>query len=113
MIELRVTGETKRTASCACGGVEIQAIGPPNATAVCYCDDCNSVMLLTFDDAKHWANVYRSRLQGEAPPLQMRICTKFKPAHADLPDDVPRHAGYPFTFLVKLLVARVAMLLHR
>jgi hypothetical protein len=164
----------ERTASCACGSVEIQAIGAPIATAACYCDDCqeasrqlealpngrpvqdpdggtayvvyrkdrvscskgaallkphkirarsttnrvlatccNSVMLLTFDDAKHWVDVYRSRFSGEAPPLQLRMCTKFKPAHADLPDDVPRHAGYPFTFLVKLLVARVAMLLHR
>jgi hypothetical protein len=41
------------------------------------------------------------------------MCTKFKPAHLDLPDDVPRHAGYPFRFMVKLLAARVAMLLHR
>lgn len=28
------------TASCACGNVEIEAIGTPIVSAVCYCDDC-------------------------------------------------------------------------
>src|SRR6516162_5374363 len=27
-------------ATCACGKVEIEAVGPPIATASCYCDDC-------------------------------------------------------------------------
>jgi hypothetical protein len=27
-------------ASCACGNVEIEAVGPPIVTATCYCDDC-------------------------------------------------------------------------
>ena len=28
------------TASCACGGVELEVIGPPISSVVCYCDDC-------------------------------------------------------------------------
>jgi hypothetical protein len=74
---------------------------------------CNSVMFLNFDHGKHWIDVYRSRLHRDLPPLQMRICTKFKPENFSIPSDVPSYPGYPFKFLVKLLGARIAMLLHR
>jgi hypothetical protein len=73
---------------------------------------CNSAMLLNFDDGKHWVDVYQVRFQGELAPLDMRVCTKFKPADAVIPDDVPHYPGYPFKFIAKLLTARAAMLLH-
>ena len=162
------------TASCACGGVELKAIGPPIVSVVCYCDDCqegarqiealpnarpvqdpdggtayviyrkdrvqcskgapllkrykiseksvtnrvvasccNSAMFLNFDDGKHWVDVYRSRVKGDLPPLQIRICTKFKPENGELPSDVPSYSSYPVKFLAKLVAARIAMLLHR
>jgi hypothetical protein len=28
------------TASCSCGSVELEAIGAPITSVVCYCDDC-------------------------------------------------------------------------
>jgi hypothetical protein len=28
------------TATCSCGGVELNAVGRPIVSAVCYCDDC-------------------------------------------------------------------------
>lgn len=74
---------------------------------------CNSAMYLNFDDGKHWVDVFRSRVKGDMPPLQMRICAKFKPAEHDIPSDIPSYAGYPPKFLVKLLAARIAMLLQR
>src|SRR5580658_7036195 len=40
---------------------------------------CNSAMFLGFDDAKHWVDLYRSRCEGDVLPVQMRICTRFKP----------------------------------
>ena len=43
----------------------------------------------------------------------MRICTKFKDENGDVPNDVPSYATYPLGFLAKLIVARIAMLLHR
>jgi hypothetical protein len=70
-------------------------------------------MYLNFDDGKHWVDLYRSRVKGDVPPVKMRICTKFKPASCNIPSDVPSHAGYPLRFLVKLLAARIAMLLQR
>jgi hypothetical protein len=161
-------------ASCACGSVELEAMGAPITSVVCYCDDCqegarqiealpnarpvqdpdggtayviyrkdrvqcakgapllkhyklreksvtnrvvasccNSAMFLNFDDAKHWVDVYRARFQGDIPPLQMRVCTKFKPKNGDVPNDVPAYPGYSPKFLAKLLVARIAMLFHR
>ena len=31
---------------------------------------CNSAMVMRFDDAKHWVPIYRSRFQGDMPPLR-------------------------------------------
>ena len=162
------------TASCSCGSVELEAVGAPIMSVVCYCDDCqegsrqiealpnarpvrdpdggtaysvyrkdrmtctrgsllltdirikeksptkrvvaaycNSAMLLGFDDRKHWVSMYRARLQGEIPPLQMRICTKFKVENGDAPSDLPSYSGFPVTFLAKRLAARIEMLLRR
>jgi len=74
---------------------------------------CNSPMLLNFDDGKWWVDVYRARYLGNAPPVQMRVCTKFKSENANIPNDVPSYPAYPFRFVAKLLGARIAMLVSR
>jgi hypothetical protein len=74
---------------------------------------CNSAMVLRFDDKRHWVSMYRARFAAPAMPLQMRICTKFKPNNGELADDLPNHPGYPLKFLTKLLVAWIPMLLGR
>ena len=74
---------------------------------------CNAAMVMRFDDAKHWVPVYRARFQSDAPPVQWRICTKFKPEHAEIPTDVPSSAMYPAGFMWKLLASRLSMLLGR
>jgi hypothetical protein len=71
---------------------------------------CNSAMLLAFDDSKHWADLYRARVEG-APPIEMRVCTKF--ATGDVPNDVPAYPGYAFKFISRLLAARIAMMFGR
>lgn len=167
------TPRNHATARCSCGSVELEAIGAPIVSAVCYCDDCqegsrliealpnarpvrdpdggtaylvyrkdrvkcsrgtqflqghkireksptnrvvatccNSAMFLNFDDGKHWVDIYRARFQGDIPPLQMRIFTKFKAENADMPNDVPSYPAFSLRFLAKLLAARIAMLLH-
>jgi|CZKI01.1.fsa_nt_gi hypothetical protein len=163
-----------RTIRCSCGNVEIEALGAPFTSAVCYCDTCqegsreiealdnagrilgpdggtgyvlyrkdrityskgaellkdykideksttsrvvatccNSAMVMRFDDGKHWVPVYRVRFQDDIPPLQWRICTKFKPANAEIPKDVPSSEMYPAGFMWKLLTSKISMLLHR
>lgn len=74
---------------------------------------CNSAMLLNFDDSKHWVDLYTARLQGSPPPVQMRLCTKFRPAGGGgIPNDVPSYPMWSPGLLGKLLVARLAMLLN-
>ena len=74
---------------------------------------CNSAMVMRFDDARHWVSVYRARFQGDLPPLQWRICTKFKPEDARVPTDVPSSETYPAGFGWKLLTSKLSMLFGR
>lgn len=74
---------------------------------------CNSAMVMRFDDAKHWVPVYRARFQDDVPPLQWRICAKFKPDVAEIPTDVPSSAMYPAGFIWKLLTSKISMLFGR
>ena len=81
----------------------------PTSRVVASC--CHSAMYLGFDDGKHWVDVYQSRVQGAVLPLQMRICMRFAPRPEAVPSDVPRHAGYPFGLIARLMAARVPMML--
>ena len=74
---------------------------------------CNSAMVMRFDDARHWVPVYRARFQGDIPPLQWRICTKFKPENAVLPTDIPSSTMYPAGLGWKLLTSKLSMLFSR
>lgn len=74
---------------------------------------CSSAMFVNFDRGPHWVSAYRARFHGELPPLQARICTKFKPEGVVLPNDVPSYRGYAPGFLFKLVASRVAMMLGR
>jgi hypothetical protein len=84
-----------------------------SATVRVFAGCCNSAVFMKFDDARHWVAVYRTRIQGEPPPLEFRICTKFRSQNGDLPDDVPSSAMYPLGLMVKLMTSRIAMLLGR
>lgn len=71
---------------------------------------CNSVMVLDFDDSKHWVDIYSARVKGSAPRPEMLVCTRFAPEIPNNPDHTPACSGYPARFMLKLLKARVAML---
>ena len=85
-------------------------LDPKSPTSRYVADCCNSAMYLGFDDAKHWVDVFRNRVQGEPPPVQARICTRFRSSAEALPGDAPAHPGYPPSIIPKLLGARIAML---
>ena len=84
-----------------------------SATNRVVADCCNSAMFVNFDDSKHWIDLYRSRCQGTPLPVQMRVGTKFKPEGRTIPTDVRHYPRYAPSFLVRLLLAKMAMLLHR
>jgi|HubBroStandDraft_5_1064220.scaffolds.fasta_scaffold53700_2 hypothetical protein len=85
--------------------------GSPTNRWIATC--CNSAMSLNFDDAKHWVDVYRIRLAGEKPPLEMRVCTRFKPQGSVIAPGVPQYPGYPFKFIARLIGTRLSMMLGR
>jgi hypothetical protein len=74
---------------------------------------CNSAIVMRFDDAKYWVPMYRARFEGDLPPLQFRLCTKFKPANAQIPTDIPSSKMYPPGFMWVLLSTRLSMLFGR
>ena len=74
---------------------------------------CNTAMMLNFDDAKHWVDVYRQRFGADAPPVDMRVCTKFRTGPGDLPNDIPSYPSFSFKFIGRLLASRLAMLMGR
>lgn len=71
---------------------------------------CNSAIFVRVDGMGHWISVYRERMLGEVPPIEMRVQTQFKPEGSTIPDDLPSYSGYPLRFIGKLLTSRIAML---
>ena len=94
------------------GLVRSHKLKPKTATNRVVATCCNSAMVMTFDDSKHWVPVIRARL-SDPPPVEMRICTKFAPDAAAIPRDVPTYPGFSFRFIWKLLGSRLAMALGR
>jgi hypothetical protein len=80
----------------------------PTTRVVASC--CNSALYLDFEKG-HWLSIYRARLGGVLPPLQMRIQTRFIPKTSHALNDVQAYPGFPFRFIAKLFIARIAMLL--
>jgi len=74
---------------------------------------CNAAMVVTFDDIRHWAPVYRDRLGAAAPALEWRICTKFVPEGVEVPKDVPSFAMYPLGMMVRLVLSGIGSVLRR
>lgn len=82
----------------------------PTRRVVASC--CNSFLFLDFQNG-HWFSICRSCFEGNVPPPQMRIQTKFKPEGTNVPDNAPAYSGLPIQFVAKLMLAKVAMWLPR
>jgi hypothetical protein len=86
---------------------------PESATSRYVASCCNSALYLGFDDAKHWVDVFRDRIEGPAPAVQMRLCTRYRPTGTDLPDDAPAYPGFPFALIARFIRAKLAMTFGR
>jgi hypothetical protein len=71
---------------------------------------CDSAMYMAFDDLRHWVSAYRARFVGDAPPVEMRICTKSRTSDETLDPRIPSYAGYPPGMIVRLLGSMLPML---
>jgi hypothetical protein len=101
--------------SCVRGQDRLVAhkLKPGSATSRYVASCCNSALYLGFDDGKHWVDVFRGRVEGEPPPVEMRICTRFRPAGPELPADVPSVPGFSFGLIARFMAAALAMRLGR
>jgi hypothetical protein len=69
---------------------------------------CNAPMFLDFTSG-HWLTLYRDRLPEDAPPLEMGVMAKDRPANGPAPGGLPAYPTYPARFMIKLLAAWAAM----
>jgi len=82
------------------------ASGTNRVIATC----CNSAMMLNFDGAQHWLDLYRNRItRGHVPPVQFLVCTRTAPAPERLPKGVPNYPGLSLRFIGRMIRDRLAM----
>ena len=100
---------------CVCGQERLSAhkLTPASATNRYVASCCNSAMYLGFDDAKHWVDVFRSRIDGPAPPIQARVCTRFRPEGTELPGDAPAYRSFPPAMIFRIIGAKIGMMFGR
>lgn len=71
---------------------------------------CNAAVMLNFDGAQHWLDLYRNRIvRGDALPAQALLCTKTAPAPERLRKDVPNYPGHSLPFIARMVGDRLAM----
>jgi hypothetical protein len=99
--------------ACAKGAERLQAfrLKENSATRRMIASCCDSPMYMAFDDVRHWVSAYRARFVGDAPPVEMRICTKSRTSDEKLDARIPSYAGYPPRMMLRLLGSMLAMLL--
>jgi hypothetical protein len=90
--------------------LEGHKLSEKSATSRLVAGCCNAAMLVRFDDIRHWTSVYRDRFASDAPPLEMRLNTRFRPQGVPLPDNLPSYTTISVGFALKLAGARIAML---
>lgn len=92
--------------------LEEHRLKPESLTRRVVATCCNSAMFLDFTKG-HWLSMYRNRFPTGAPPLEIRVMTKDRRAGVALADDIPNHNGFSGKFMLKLIVAWIAMGLRR
>jgi hypothetical protein len=74
---------------------------------------CATPMYVSFDDKRPWVSAFRASFGADAPPVQMRICTRFRRTEAKAKDGLPDHPGYPAAMILRILAAWPLMLFSR
>jgi hypothetical protein len=66
---------------------------------------CSTPMYVTFDDKRPWVSAFRAPFGAEVPPVEMRICTRFRRSNEIVDDGVRSHPGYPPAMMMRILAA--------
>jgi hypothetical protein len=86
--------------------LEEHKLKPESPTRRVIATCCNSAMFLDFTKG-HWLTMYRNRFPSGAPPVEMRVMAKARPAGIEFADDLPN--GPSAKSILKLVAAWVAM----
>jgi hypothetical protein len=101
--------------ACARGAENLEAMRLTDATKtrrmIASC--CATPMYLAFDDKRPWVSAFRASFGADAPPLEMRICTRFRRSEEKTNDGLPSHSGYPPAMILRILAAWPLVLFSR
>jgi hypothetical protein len=78
----------------------------PTRRVVASC--CGSPMFVDFTPG-HWLTIFRDRLSGQAPAVQMRVMTRDRPEGLELSNAIPTYETLPPRLMFKLIAAWAAM----
>jgi hypothetical protein len=70
---------------------------------------CNAAVTQIHENAWPHRGVKTRLFQGDVPPLEMRIFTRFAPDPGRIPNDVLRHPATPFVMILRILRAMAAV----
>jgi hypothetical protein len=101
--------------ACTRGAQNLQAMRLTDATKtrrmIAGC--CATPMYVGFDDKKPWVSAFRASFGADAPPVQMRICTRFRRPEERAEDGLPSHTGYPLAMILRILAVSPLMLFSK
>ncbi len=101
--------------ACTRGADRLQAmkLTPASKTRRMIAGCCATPMYLAFDDKRPWVSAFRAAFESDAPPVEMRICTRFRRSAETAEDTLLSHPGYPPAMMVRILAAWPLMLFSR
>ncbi len=101
--------------ACTRGAERLEAmrLTPATKTRRMIAGCCATPMYVGFDDKRPWVSAFRASFGADAPPVEMRICTRFRRPDAKASDGLPEHAGYPVAMIVRIMAAWPRMLFSR
>lgn len=83
--------------------------GTPTNRVVAGC--CNTPIMARFDRGPFWISVFATSV-ADAPPVEVRLQTRFRQSTLPFPDGAPTHARFPAWFALRLLRGGAAMALR-
>jgi hypothetical protein len=100
--------------ACARGADRLEAMRLTDATKIrrMIAGCCSTPMYVAFDDKRPWVSAFRASF-ADAPPVEMRIYTRFRRSEDKAEDGLPSHPGYPLALILRILAAWRLMLFSR
>jgi hypothetical protein len=90
--------------------LQVMKLTPASKTRRMIAGCCTTPMYVGFDDKRPWVSAFRASFGADAPPVEMRICTRFRRSEDKANDGLPSHPGYPPAMIMRVLAVWPLML---